>query len=139
MYIAKRLLCVGLLVAGLACLAPAEASAQYPVVVQPAVPAVVGYTAERRGLLGLRVVYRPVVSPVAAAVPAAPVTVARPVLAAPAITVARPAWAAPAVTVARPAWVVPAPVTRYYAPPAPVAVPTYRVPVTSYRIPVFAF
>ncbi len=122
-------------IAVLAC--SSDAQAQYPVAVQPVVPAVVGYTAERRGLFRRRVVYRPVVAPVAAPVvpvapvaPAAPVvSVARPVVSAPVVTVARPVLTTPVVaapvvvarpvvapvTVARP--VVVAPVRAYYAPP----------------------
>lgn len=129
----RRLLCVGLLVTCLCLAVESDASAQYPVVVQPAVPAVVGYTAERRGLLGLRVVYRPVVAPVAAA-PAVPtVTVARPVVAAP-VTLGYAPVETPVTSYYAPAPVA-VPVTSYYAPP----VTTYRVPVTSYRIPVFGF
>ena len=101
-----------------------DASAQYPVAVQPVAPAVVGYTAERRGLFGRRVVYRPIVAPVAAA---PVVTAARPVLAAP-VTMNYPPAVAPPVTVRY------APVTVGTAPVvAPVT--TYRVaPVTTYRV-----
>ncbi len=122
----KRSMLVGFLAAAFCLTYPENASAQYPVAVQPVAPAVVGYTAHRRGVFGRRVVYRPVVAPVAPVVPAAPVvTVARPV-----VTVARPvvSVARPVVTVARP--VVPvvtvAPVAAYYAPPV---VRAYRVPV----------
>ena len=106
-----------------------DASAQYPVAVQPAVPAVVGYAAQRRGLFGRRVVYRPVVAPIPVApVPVAPVvTVARPVVAAP-VTVGYAPAVAP-VTV-RYAPVV-APVAAYRIAPAPILPPvqTYRVAV----------
>ncbi len=109
---AKRILMVGLIAGVITIALPGDAKAQYPVAVQPVVPAVVGYTAERRGFFGQRVVLRPVV----ANVPAAPaVAVER------TVTVARPAvepvaayYPPPAVTVAHPAV---APVAAYYAPP----------------------
>ncbi len=112
-----------------------DANAQYPVAVQPVAPAVVGYTAERRGLFGRRVVYRPIVAPVAAA---PVVTAARPVLAAP-VTMNYAPEVAPVTMNYAPA--VAPPVTVRYAPvtvgTAPVVAPvtTYRVaPVTTYRV-----
>ncbi len=136
MGIYMRCLLVAAVMSGAVISMSSESEAQVPVAVSPAVPAVVGYTAERRGLFGWRVVYRPVVAPVAAAVPVAgvapTVTVARPV-----VTVARPV-----VTVARPVvtqrvvvgYAPPAvPVTSFYAPPVGVPVPA---PITTYRVPV---
>ncbi len=134
MRLITRILCILAVAFALTALTPERAEAQYPVavpVVQPVVPAVVGYSAERRGLFGLRVVYRPVVAPVAAApVAVAPtVSVARPVVTVAPSTVARPVVtvARPVVTVARPVVSV-APVATYYAPPV--------IPVTTYRYPV---
>ena len=128
---ARYLLVAAVAVAG-AIAFQSDAQAQVPIAVttvQPVVPAVVGYTAERRGLFGRRVVYRPVVAPVGAAVPvASTVTVARPVVtvARPVVTVARPVVPAPIIA--------PPPVAAYYPPVAvPVAVPA---PVTTYRVPV---
>ncbi len=116
----KRILIAGLIAGVITIALQNDAKAQYPVAVQPVVPAVVGYTAERRGLFGQRVVFRPVV----ANVPAAPAVAVEP-----AVTVARPV-----VTVARPAV---EPVAAYYPPPAQPVVTTYRVPVvTTYRAPV---
>jgi hypothetical protein len=138
-----RCLLVAAVMGGAVITMPSEAQAQVPIAVAPAVPAVVGYTAERRGLFGQRVVFRPVVAPVATAVPvttfAPTVTVARPV-----VTVARPV-----VTVARPVVTVPTPVVSQrvvvgFAPPVtpvtsffapPVAVPV-AAPVTTFRVPV---
>jgi hypothetical protein len=109
----KRIMIAGLVAAVITIAMQNDATAQYPVAVQPVVPAVVGYTAERRGFFGQRVVLRPVVANVAAA-PAVPVE--------------------PAVTVRRPAV---EPVAAYYPPPAKPVVTTYRVPVvTTYRVPV---
>ena len=114
-----------------------DANAQYPVAAQPVAPAVVGYAAQRRGLFGRRVVYRPVVAPVpVAAVPVAPVvTAARPVIAAP-VTVGY----APAVA---PVTVRYAPVTVQYAPAVVAPVAAYRIapapivaPVRTYRVAV---
>ncbi|MEM9588403.1 MAG: hypothetical protein AAGA03_14060 [Planctomycetota bacterium] len=112
-----------------------SARAQHPVYYaapQAVVPAVVGYTARRGGLLGQRVVYRPVVGAATVSTVAAPAVA----VAAPTVAVAAPAvaLAAPAVTVARPAITLARPViapvvTRY----RPV---TYAVPITSYRVPV---
>ena len=139
-----KLLCCTVVITSFSLASASRAEAQYAVAVQPVAPAVVGYTAQRRGLFGRRVVYRPVVAPVAVAPVAveAPVTVARPVVSAP-ITVARPVIAAPVVT----SYYAPAaPVVRsYYAPPAPVVrsyyAPPVVVPVQSYRIavPVIGF
>jgi hypothetical protein len=101
-----------------------ESKAQGPPVVTTYYPAqpVVSYVPERRGLFGLRVGYRPVVTYATPAVP----TVAVP---APVTTYYAPS---PTVTTyyAPPAPVVtaPAPVTTYYAPPAPVV--TAPAPVT---------
>ncbi len=129
MGIYMRCLLVAAVMSGAVISMSSESEAQVPVAVSPAVPAVVGYTAERRGLFGWRVVYRPVVAPVAAAVPVAGV--------APTVTVARPV-----VTVARPVvtqrvvvgYAPPAvPVTSFYAPPVGVPVPA---PITTYRVPV---
>ena len=107
-----------------------NADAQYPVAVVPVQtvsPVVVGYSAQRRGLFGRRVVYRPVVS-APYAVPVAPV-VGTPVVA------ARPVTVVPSVTVARPVVVAPAPVAvpvmTYRVPTVPIVpVQTYRLPVT---------
>jgi hypothetical protein len=101
-----------------------RAEAQSPVVVQPVAPVVVGYAAERRGLFGLRRVYRPIVAPaVAAPVVAAPITVARPVI-------------TPVTSYYAPAA---APVVRsYYAPAVAVPVSTYRIPVPAY-VPVVGY
>jgi hypothetical protein len=89
-------------------LAPCSASAQAPVVVGPwvAAPPVVGYVAERRGLIFPRIVYRPVVSYPA---PVAVTTYYPPVAVAPAPVVA--------------ARIAPAPVTYYYAPSQALVVP----------------
>ena len=100
------------------------ASAQYPVAIQPVAPAVVGYAPVRRGLFGRRIVYRPVVAPVAAVVPVAPVY-------APPVTVRYAPAVAPAV----------APVTVQYAPAVAPVTTYYRgyapvVPIRSYRVPV---
>ena len=102
---------VGLLAVGVMLADQRDAEAQYPYTinagatyvapVQTYEPAVVGYTAERRGLLGLRTVYRPVLGPVVAqpvavispvetftqttAIAPAPLTAARPVLSAPTV------------------------------------------------------
>ena len=124
------------------------ANAQYPVAVttlQPAVPAVVGYVPERRGLFGRRIVYRAVVAPVAIAPVAPIVTAARPALASPTVTVGYApiapvapvrAYYVPAVPAVRyaPVRAYYAPVRSYYAPVAPAVVPVrvYRVPVTPY-------
>lgn len=107
-----------------------NANAQYPVAVVPVQtvsPVVVGYSAQRRGLFGRRVVYRPVVT-APYAVPVAPV-VGTPVVA------ARPVTVVPSVTVARPVVVAPAPVAvpvmTYRVPTVPIVpVQTYRLPVT---------
>ena len=124
-----RFFCAAVIVAGWMLTTTTDVKAQYPVYsvpVAPVAPAVVGYAPERRGLFGQRVVYRPVVGAVTAAVPVpvAPVTVARPVI------VGRPAL---------PVAVAPAPVTAYYAPAAPVGVPApiaVPAPVTTYRVPI---
>lgn len=109
MYAMRWILTVGLVISAMTVADSQSARAQYPVV-QTVQPAVVGYSATRRGLFGRRLVLRPVVAPVTSV---APVSVARPVV------VQRP------VVVARPV------VQTYYRAPAPVAVPirTYRVPV----------
>ena len=106
-----------------------QARAQFPIVVtppQPVLPAVVGYSTERRGLFGQRVVMRPLVSPVAT-LPAPPVVVAaRPVVTA----------TAPPVITLPPAVSTSVGYTTYYTPSiipaAPLAVPLAPVPVTSY-------
>ncbi len=103
----NKLLCCIALITSISLTAGSRAEAQYPVAVQPVAPVVVGYSAQRRGLFGRRIVYRPVVAPVAVA----PVAVAAPV------TVARP------VVVAYPPTV--APVASYYAPAEPVATSYY--------------
>ena len=110
---------------------PNEAHAQQAFAVTPAAPAVVGFTAERRGLFGWRTVYRPIVAPVATAVPVAPaVTVARPVISqsviSQSVVMARPVISQPvmsqSVVMARP--VVSEPVVVGFAPSA--------APVTSF-------
>lgn len=106
-------LCVAAIAACLTVVPEKTASAQYPYYyapVQPVVPAVIGYTARRRGLFGRRVVVRPIVAPVVAA----PMVIARPVV------TARYGYVAPA--------------TAYYPPPVPVVAPvmTYRVPYAAY-------
>ena len=116
------------------------ACAQYPIItsVPSSFPAVVSYVSERRGLFGRRVVYRPIVTPVARAVPAVtsyPVAVSRPVVVAPPVAVATP-------LVVR--YPPPTPrVSRYYTPmpPAPVLVPLrpYQIPVTTYYVPVVGY
>ncbi len=119
------LLVAGWFVVGMA----SNADAQYPVAVMPyqaVSPVVVGYSAQRRGLFGRRVVYRPVATapyavPVAPYVAAAPYVSARPVAVVPRVTVARP------VVVAAP---VAVPVMTYRVPRVPV------VPVQTYRLPV---
>jgi hypothetical protein len=117
-----------------------NATAQVPVAVQPVVPGVVGYSAEYRGLFGRRVVYRPIVAPVAAApVAVAPVAVARPIVsvARPVITAAPLAYApvqsyyAPVQSYYAPVQSYYAPVQSNYAPVAPV-ITTYRYPVTTF-------
>jgi hypothetical protein len=153
----NRSLFAGCIALSMTLAVPSDASAQSPVAIQPVAPAVVGYTAERRGLFGRRVVYRPVLAPVAAAVPVAPVvTAARPVFAAPVTVNYAPAVApvtvryAPAAVRYAPAV---APVTVRYAPtvapvtvryaPAVAPVAAYRVapapivaPIRRYRVPV---
>ena len=119
---AKRILMAGLIAGVITIALQSDAKAQYAVTVQPVVPAVVGYTAERRGFFGQRVVLRPVV----ANVPAAPaVAVER------TVTVARPAvepvaayYPPPTVTVAR----IPRlrPVAAYHAPPGSASVRLLR-------------
>ncbi|MAI32451.1 MAG: hypothetical protein L7W43_18710 [Rubripirellula sp.] len=113
---------VGLLAVGVTLADQRDAEAQYPYTinsgatfvapVQAYAPAVVGYTAERRGLLGLRTVYRPVLGPAVAqpiavvspvetitqatAIAPVPFTASRPVLQAPAVNQA-PVTSAPVV------------------------------------------
>jgi hypothetical protein len=135
-----KLLCCTVVITSFSLASASRADAQYAVAVQPVAPAVVGYTAQRRGLFGRRIVYRPIVAPVAVA----PVAVARPV-----VTAYRPAVAsyyAPAAPVVT-SYYAPvvrsyyAPVVRsYYAPAAPVVVPvrTYRVPVPTF-VPVIGY
>jgi hypothetical protein len=151
-----RFLCVAILASCLTFAFQSDAQAQFTVL-QPVVPAVVGYSAERRGLFGRRIVYRPIVAPVATVAVARPViaaptvAVARPVLAAPTVTVARPVWSAPTYAVARPVWSAPtyavarpvwsAPtvtVARPVVSAAPIAVgyPPVVQPVTSYYAPI---
>ena len=140
----SRLLIVVCLAACFTVAMDEQASAQYPVAVVPTVTPV-GYAAETRGLWGRRVVYRPVYATTATAVPVAPVTVARPVIAAPSVTVARPVITAPTVTVARP--VIAAPTVTVARPliaaptvtVAPVRVYRPVVPVTTYYSPVIHF
>ncbi|MCP4941946.1 MAG: hypothetical protein GY924_08205 [Planctomycetaceae bacterium] len=151
---------VGLLAVGVMLADQRDAEAQYPYTinagatyvapVQAYAPAVVGYTAERRGLFGRRTVYRPVLGPsvaqpIAVVAPVqtitqatayapAPITAARPVLQAPAFYQA-PLAAAPVVVsqrvvtsgpvvMGRPVISTPAPVLSTPAPvlmaPAPV-------------------
>lgn len=137
MHIVTRMFGAGLLVTMLTLSLPEDLQAQYPVIVQPVAPTVIGYTAERRGLFGQRTAFRPVIAPAVSTVPVVP-------MAQPVVSVARPVvgLATPPVTVARP--VVPiapqavaAPVAAYYAPAAPVVVPTraYRIPVRPFYPP----
>ncbi len=143
-----HLLCIGLIASCVTLASQRRVSAQSAVVVAE-VPSVVGYTAERRGLFGRRIVYRPVVTPVAATVPVAPtVAVARPVISTAGVAVDYAPMAAPVTSYYAPSAPV---VTRYYAPSAPVVTRYYApaqpvvVPVRSYRvrvapyIPVFGF
>jgi len=102
---------VGLLAVGVMLADQRDAEAQYPYTinagatyvapVQAYAPAVVGYTAERRGLFGRRTVYRPVLGPSVAqpiAVVAPVQTATQATAFAPAsITAARPVLQAPAV------------------------------------------
>ena len=116
-------LITGLLALLMALAVQGSAEAQYPVAIEAVVPAAVGYSTVRRGLLGRRVVVRQVVAPVAAAVPLAAAVPVQPV-----VTVARPVIAAPmTIRYAPPI----APVAAYYyGRPAPVVrVRTYRAPV----------
>ena len=149
MRILIRILCAGMFAFCFAFTSPQDASAQYAVAVTPVAPAVVGYAPERRGLFGRRVVYRPVVTPVAAAVRVAPVTVARPVVtvarpvvtvARPVVTVARPVVTVsrPVVTVSRPVVSVARPVVTMARPVVTVARPVVTAPVTSYYAPAVA-
>ena len=156
MGIFMRCLLVAAVMSGAVITMSSESEAQVPVVVSPAVPAVVGFSAERRGLFGRRVVFRPVVAPVSTAVPvttfAPAVTVARPVvtMSRPVVTMSRPVvtmsqpvvMARPVVTVARPVvtqrvavgFAPPAvPVTSFFAPPVGVPI---AAPVTTFRVPV---
>jgi len=112
-----------------------DVNGQYPVAVQPVMPAVVGYTAERRGLFGRRVIVRPIVGQVAAVVPVAPVVVAaRPIVAAPAVVAPITMGYAPAVSYYR----GPTPVATYYRGPVPVATyyraPAPILPIRAYRV-----
>jgi len=119
----------GLIASFMALAVQSDAKGQYAVAVQPVTPAVVGYAAERRGLFGRRVVFRPVVGQV----PIAPVvTVAQPIFTAPIIAPVTVGYA-PVVT----QYQAPVPVATYYRAPAPVAT-YYRAPapvVTYYRAP----
>jgi len=103
-----------------------DANGQYPVAVQPVMPAVVGYTAERRGWFGRRVVVRPIVGQVAVApiVVAARPVIAAPVVAAPVVVAPITMGYAPAVSYYR----GPAPVATYYRAPAPI------LPIRAYRV-----
>lgn len=125
-----RCLLFGGVVAGTLMASPSKARAQFPIAVAPvqsAVPAVVGYAPERRGLFGWRVVYRPVVAPVAVAPVAAAPIVAAPFT--PTVSVGRPIIADPGLYGYGPAV---APVTSYFAPPMPIVVPA---PITTFRYP----
>ena len=120
----------GMLIAGWMLIVSAgQAKSQEATAVTTYFPAqpVVTYVPQRRGLLGLRVVYRPVISYAVPAVPAAaaPAPVTSYLLPAGAVTT----YYAP---------VAPAPITTYYAPAAPAAVTTYVVPapVVTYYPPV---
>lgn len=112
-----------------------DANAQYAVAVQPVVPAVVGYTAERRGLFRQRVVIRQVVAPVAAAVSFSPVVPARPVVAA-RVAAQYASATAPVVSHDTPSASFatqqpPAAVAAFQGGPGPILpVRTYRVPLT---------
>jgi hypothetical protein len=95
-----------------------DACGQYAVTtVQSSAPAVIGYTAERRGLFGLRTAYRPIVG----TVPVQKTVIVQ----------QRPVYVPAPVYVQRPAVVYTAPVTTYLAP-----VPQ-QIPVTTYYTPVY--
>ena len=109
-------LCFGLMTVAMGLADQREAEAQYPYTINAAptyiapvqayAPAIVGYTAERRGLFGRRTVYRPVLGPsvaqpIAVAAPVETITQATaigpaPIAAAP-IAAARPVVEAPMV------------------------------------------
>jgi hypothetical protein len=123
----------GLLGATLLCVVlwavPVSAQTAVVTTYYPAQP-VVSYVPEARGLLGLRTVYRPVVSyatpAVTSVVPAAPVTAYYAPVAAPVTAYYAPVAA-------------PAPVSTYYAPAAAPEVTSYyapaaAAPVTTYRV-----
>jgi hypothetical protein len=112
-------LCFGLMTVGMGLADHRQAQAQYPYTINTAptyiapaqayAPAIVGYTAERRGLFGRRTVYRPVLGPsvaqpIAVAAPVETITqataFAAPSIAAPSI--AAPFIAAPPIAAARP-------------------------------------
>jgi hypothetical protein len=107
-------LCFGLMTVAMGLADQREAEAQYPYTVNAAptyiapvqayAPAIVGYTAERRGLFGRRTVYRPVLGPsvaqpIAVAAPVQTITQATAI--APAPIAAAPIAAAP-IAAARP-------------------------------------
>ena len=95
---------IGLMTLGMVLADQSTAEAQYPYTITPMqtvvtpmqtyAPAVVGYTAERRGLFGRRIVYRPVVAPAfgtPVVVAAPPMTVAQSITMVPApMAAARP-------------------------------------------------
>ena len=104
-------LCFGLMTVAMGLADQREAEAQYPYTVNAAptyiapvqayAPAIVGYTAERRGLFGRRTVYRPVLGPsvaqpIAVAAPVETITQATAIAPAP-IAAARPVVEAPMV------------------------------------------
>jgi hypothetical protein len=117
-------LCFGLMTVGMGLADHRQAQAQYPYTINTAptyiapaqayAPAIVGYTAERRGLFGRRTVYRPVLGPsvaqpIAVAAPVETITQATafagPSIAGPSIagpSVAAPFIAAPPIAAARP-------------------------------------
>jgi len=149
-------LCFGLMTVGMGIGDQREAEAQYPYTVNVAptyvapvpayAPAIVGYSAERRGLFGRRTVYRPVLGPsvaqpiavaapvetisqataiaaapiAAAPIAAAPIAAARPVIQAP-LVYSSPVVSAPVVVSKRVVTTSPVVVARPVVPaPAPI-------------------
>lgn len=128
---------IGLMTLGMVLAAQSTAEAQYPYTITPMqtvvtpvqtyAPAVVGYAAERRGLFGRRIVYRPLVAPalgtpVVVAAPLAMVTQTTAMIPSP-VVAARPVIQAPTVWQSHIS-VAPVVVSR----PVVVARPTIAVP-----------